>query len=98
MHDVSEFVALWQTCYRALSQCSGLLNRDLTSLQHNGRNVRAYLEDLIGKLSELRSALEAHDTVMLADLVHYEFPALTETWQAVLNDLAEQVTPATATA
>ncbi|HQL55616.1 MAG TPA: hypothetical protein PLQ87_12980 [Phycisphaerae bacterium] len=91
VRDVGAFVSLWQTCYRALAQCSGLLGDDLTTYLYEGRTVKEWLADLILKLDELRGALEAHDTVLLADLLRYEMQPLTQTWQSVTASLAEQV-------
>lgn len=91
IHDVGTFVSLWQTSHRVIAQCSGLLAVDLTLREHEARPVRAWLDDLVDKLTELRSALEAHDTVLLADLVRYEFPALAATWQTLLSNVAAQV-------
>jgi hypothetical protein len=98
IRDIGAFVGLWQTCHRIIAQCSGLLGEDLTTCAHEARPVRQWLDDLVDKLTELRSALESHDTVLLADLVRYEFPALGATWQNLLASLAAhasaQPTPA----
>ncbi len=91
VRDIGQFVQLWQTCHRALGQCSGLLGVDLTEWEHNGRPVRVWLEDLVSKLTELREALEAQDVVLLSDLVRYELLPLCDTWSGVLKDLAGQV-------
>lgn len=91
IRDIGGFVGLWQTCNRIITQCSGLLGKDLTLLEHEARPVCAWLDDLIEKLTCLRGALDAHDTVLLADIVRYEFPTLATTWQALLSNLAAQV-------
>lgn len=91
MHDVGDFVTLWQTAYRALAQCSGLLNRDLTACEFEGRPVIECISTLVDRLSELRGALEARDMVLLADLVRYELQPLARSWHALLTNLAEQV-------
>jgi hypothetical protein len=91
MHDVGDFVTLWQTAYRAIAQCSGLLNRDLTACEFDGQPVIQCISTLVDRLSELRGALEARDMVLLADLVRYELQPLARSWQALLASLAEQV-------
>ena len=88
IRQIGEFVNVWNTCTTAITQCSGLLGRDLTAVEHGGQSVRANLGELAERLRELRDALEARDTVMLADLMHYEIPGLGETWQDVLATLA----------
>lgn len=96
VRGVGDFIALWQTCYRALSQCSGLIGRDLTQFTHRDRTVQQWLETLIDKLNELKAALESRDMVMLADILRYEMPPLAETWEQLLTNVARQVrsTPA----
>jgi hypothetical protein len=91
MQDVGEFVQLWQTCQRALTECSGLLQQDLTTMSCDGRTVRGQLEELITQLTELRAALEARDLVLLADLLRYELPSVCASWRATLDGLADQV-------
>lgn len=89
IRDVGVFVSLWQTCNRALSQCSALLNTDLLGAEYEGQPARARLTELVDKLTAVRNALEASDVVLLADLVRYELPPLAQTWQAILNRLAD---------
>lgn len=89
--DIGRYIGLWQTCQRVLSQCSGLLAVDLTRCTLQDRTVQDWFEELIPKLVEIRGSLEAHDMVLLADLVRYELPALCDTWQALLEDLSAQV-------
>jgi hypothetical protein len=91
VRDVANIITLWQTCYRALAQCSGLLQRDLTQTQAAGRPVKDHLIELIGKLTELRAALETRDMVALADVVRYELPLLAQLWSQVLTGMAEQI-------
>lgn len=91
MKDVAAFIGLWQTCYRAIAQCSALLQEDLTERVSDGRSLKEHLADLIEKLNELRGALEARDMVLLADLLRYELEPLAGTWEALTGDLARQL-------
>ena len=91
VQGIGEFVKLWQTCYRAITQCSALLGDDLTLYTHQDRSVREWLEELVEKLTELRQALDAHDLVLLADLLRYELLPQCETWHKLLEDVATQV-------
>jgi hypothetical protein len=86
-----EFLQVWQACRTALVQGSGLVGRDLTGESFDGRAVQEYLAELADKLRELRGAFEARDMVLLADLIHYEMPALCQTWHNVLLSLAEGI-------
>jgi hypothetical protein len=96
VRQISELVQAWQMCNTAIVQCSGLVGCDLTQGQLDGQSMREGLTELVAKLRELRDALEARDLVLLADLLHYEVPAVCETWHGVLIALAAQVQAHTA--
>jgi hypothetical protein len=99
VREVGEFVRTWSACGTAVVQCSGLVGRDLTAVELDGRCVGLMVQDLVTKLRALRDALDARDLVMLADLMHYELPPLCEEWQSALLRLADEVerqTPAPA--
>lgn len=91
VRDVGQVVGLWQMCQAALVQCSGLLGCDLTQREVGGRTVQGWFEGAVGKLQELRGALDSRDLVLLADLVRYELPELCTAWSRMLGGLAEQV-------
>lgn len=91
---IGEVVGVWQASCDAIVQCSGLLGRDLTKEVFDGRSVEASLTELVGRLRELRDALEARDMVLLADLIHYELPELCTTWHDLLTGLADRVVTA----
>jgi hypothetical protein len=91
VRQVGEFVQLWQTCYRTLVQCCDLLGEDMTAWEHDGRTMRSHLDELVGKLNELRDALDARDMVVLGDLIRYELPPLYANWHKLLAGVAEQV-------
>lgn len=90
IRQVGEVVQVWVACQTAIVQGSGLLGRNLTALEVNGQVVEARLTDLVERLRELRDVLEAQDLVLLADLLHYELPALCHEWRDTLLDLAAQ--------
>lgn len=91
VRDVAAYISLWQTSHRVITQCSGLLNLDLLTCEHQDRTVQQWFEEAVQKLGEVRDALEARDMVLLADLIRYELPDLTQTWQGLLEDIAEQI-------
>ncbi len=93
IRDVGAFVSLWQTCYRALPQCSALCRQELLATDYEGQPLKDRLNELVEKLTDVRAALEARDTVMLADLVRYELGPLAQTWHGILDHLADQVEP-----
>lgn len=91
IRQVGELVGIWNTCTQAVAQCSGLLGRDLTHVTYQDRPMRAWLDDLVAKLHQLREALEARDLVLLADLLNFELPELCHTWRGLLTELAADI-------
>ncbi len=91
LREIGGHMTLWQTCHQALLQCSELLHDSLAGYRHEGRSVQEWSEDVIGKLVEIRGALEARDLVLLSDLIRYELPPLCDVWHGLLEGLAEQV-------
>lgn len=88
---VSEFVRAWQLVYQVISQVSQLTGQDLTAAEYDGQPIAGYVDELLERLVEIKSALESQDTVLLADLIRYETPPLCETWHSILLNLADQV-------
>lgn len=86
-----DIVQVWQNCRDAIVHGSALLGRDLATENAAGRPVAEHLQELVTRLSELRDCLNNRDFVLLADLAHYELPALCETWRSVLEQLADTI-------
>ncbi|QOJ14791.1 MAG: hypothetical protein HRU75_09130 [Planctomycetia bacterium] len=91
MQDIADLVGIWQSGRTAVSQAGALLQRDLADLELDGVCVGEHLNALIARLTEIRDAMIARDHVLLADLLHYEMPELCETWERVLNGIADTV-------
>ena len=87
VRDLGGYLELWSTCRQALLQCSSLLDRDLTGHEYHGLPLESYLQNAVNVLKQVRDALEARDYVSLGDLVRYELPMLSETWQNIFEDL-----------
>ncbi|MGE0479965.1 MAG: hypothetical protein AB7Q17_05780 [Phycisphaerae bacterium] len=88
LRRIGTLVETWQACRRALSEAGGLIGEDLTQRTFDGRSVEAHLNELAGRLGELRDALTQRDFVLIADLLHYELPPLCEHWHKLLQTLA----------
>ncbi|GEM_PF-1278644 len=96
MTGFTTFLDAWQMCQRALLECSNLLGEDLTARRCDSVPVREHLDNLADKLRELRDAFEARDAVLLSDLIQYELPQTCQSWQTILNQLADAVAADTA--
>jgi len=88
---LSPFLETWQAAQRTILQCCHVLQRDLTTFEHDGRSLQEHLGSLADSLRELRRAFQAGDMVLLADVLEYELPPLCQRWCALLTDLAASV-------
>lgn len=93
----AECLRVWQQIHEAVSKSLALLNIDVDSMTINEKP----LVEVIGKpkdvLFQVRDALQAQDHVMLADLLKYEFPEVTENWQQLINKLHQTASEQQAT-
>ncbi len=89
LDDFRGFLGVWRNSQTALRECSQLLGRDLTRDEVGGQMLLDHIEQLSGKLRELRDAFEARDMVLLSDLVEYEMPELCQAWQGHFQVLAD---------
>ncbi len=87
IQELNSYLELWRSCHQAISQCGSLLEQDLTSFCYHGLALEEYLRSAAGILRQIRDALSASDYVSLGDLVRYELPMLSETWQNIFEDL-----------
>lgn len=88
---LGEALYAWQAVNDALQQSSALLGRDLQSCMHAGQSVNAHTAALAGWLQELRASFESRDFVLLADQIEFELPQRSDTWRALLGDVAGQL-------
>ena len=52
------------------------------------------IAQLTEQLSQVKSALEAGDYILLGDILDYEFPDLTDVWHDMFIQLADLAEPA----
>ncbi len=83
------FVSLWQDLVRAVAEGGQLLGRNLLEERWEDRTVGERLQELSGRLRELRDAFAARDTVLLADLMEFEMPGQYESWRGIATRLRD---------
>lgn len=88
---LTSLLAVWNTCQQTLGQAGTLLHRDLTHELHDGETLIALLGKVAETLRSLRDAVEARDSVLIADLLEYEMPGLCQRWNRILQHLADEV-------
>jgi hypothetical protein len=85
MQRLVECAGLWGQTHEAVVAGGRLLGLDFTLLEIDGRRVLAWLEDLAGRLRELKQAIESRDHVALGDLLRYEMDETLRGWERMLE-------------
>ncbi len=102
MEALGDYLQVWNAVQATLASACRLMNikpEDLelfeSSVVQNPqlKSFSSYLDELTNQLTEVKNALEAGDLVMLGDILDYEFGDLTEVWQHLLLQIAEQFDP-----
>jgi len=97
-----EYLQVWNAVQQNLGSAVRLMDLEIESLevfdrQGSGTPGTWPVSEAVDKLSEhlgqVKSALEAGDLVLLGDILDYEFSDLSEEWQDMLRQLADQFEP-----
>ncbi len=102
MEALGDYLQVWNAVQATLASACRLMNVKPEELElfessvitnPQSKSFTVYLDELTKQLTEVKSALEAGDLVMLGDVLDYEFGDLTDIWQNVLLQIAEQFDP-----
>ncbi len=88
---IGEAMTIWQQTERAVRESAQIMEISLDKLTIEEKTFSDLTSDLIEKLGNLRSLLEARDTVALADTLQYEWPDTTMLWQKAIEQLIEKI-------
>ena len=102
MQKLTDYLQIWNMVQKNLGSAARLLDIELDSFEiydcsdpqtPQVLTVGERVKQLIEQLDQVKSAIEAGDLVLMGDIMDYEFPALTETWRDMLEQLADQFEP-----
>jgi len=88
---VKESINGWLQAQQAVGQSAQLLQLDLQAIQVGDQPVIERMNELIASLNELKDILGANDFVALADALQYEWPEITERWDAAIGAIIKHV-------
>lgn len=88
---LGDALAGWIQVSAAASQACQLTGVDLASLDVGGVSGAEAAVELAERLRGLRSEVEAHDTIALADSLAYVWPEVVERWQRLLEELQSRI-------
>jgi len=91
MDLVKESINGWLQAQQAVGQSAQLLQLDLEAITVEDQSVMARMTELIASLNELKDAVVANDFVALADALQYEWPEITQRWDAALGAIVKHI-------
>jgi len=90
LEKVTQAINAWLNTQQAVLQSATVLNVDLDSFEVDGNELTDSVHELVDQLKELRDMITAGDMVGLADTLAYEWPDITDRWDAFLGALLDQ--------
>jgi hypothetical protein len=97
MKSLQEYMRLWLGVQQSLTGAARLLEIDLDAVElynvggdNAARPVLDYINRLTEQLTEVKTALQAGDYILVGDILDYEFGAITIDWQNLLRQLADR--------
>lgn len=93
---VKESINAWLQAQQAVGQSAQLLQLDLQEIKVEGQPVIERMTELIASLTELKDIVVANDFVTLADALQYEWPEITDRWDAAIGAIVKHIEDADA--
>jgi len=95
---LQNYLNMWNGVQQSLAGVCRLLDVELESLEiyssgGEPRIVPDLIHDLAAQFQQIKTSLEAGDFVLMGDILEYEFSTLTDTWAAMLEELADRFHP-----
>jgi len=90
LEKVTEAINAWLNTQQAVLQSATVLGVDLDTFEVAGHELTDSVHELVGQLKELRDMITAGDMVGLADTLAYEWPGITDRWDAFLGALLDE--------
>jgi len=81
----------WQQAQQAVLSGSLLVDLDLDSLTFDDIPVATIVDDLLTQVKQLKQLITDKDTLALADVLAYEWPATTDRWDQLMAHLADTI-------
>ncbi|MBN1435929.1 MAG: hypothetical protein JW936_02545 [Sedimentisphaerales bacterium] len=97
MDKLVDYLRIWNAVQQTMLSVGRLMGVDLTTTENSGHMagipdaelVSQRIGQLTEQLSELKTALENSDLVLVGDILDYEFGDMTSNWCELLDQLAD---------
>ncbi len=87
LQKVGQSIEAWLQVQQAVLQSTVLLGIDLDQLDIDGQPAHALTTHAVEQLQDIKTFIQANDTVALADALQYEWPETTEKWNRLIDTL-----------
>jgi hypothetical protein len=91
MEMLSRCVGIWGRTHQAVVEGGALVGVDFERLEVAGRPIVDLLNELAGRLHELKNAVESRDNVLLGDILRYELDETLQQWELMLTAFTAHV-------
>ena len=99
MTTLNDYVTFWAGLQSTLGSACRIVGVDIAELEvfgesnSGGQLIMEHVNSLTSQLTEIKTALEDGDLVLLGDILEYEFSDITDDWRGILKNLAVQFDP-----
>ena len=87
LQKVGESIEAWLQVQQAVLQSAVLLGIDLDQLDIDGQPAHALTTEALERLEDIKTFIQANDTVALADALQYEWPETTDQWHRLIDQV-----------
>ncbi|MEO0475113.1 MAG: hypothetical protein AAF085_03955 [Planctomycetota bacterium] len=91
MDLVKQSIDGWLQAQQAVGQSAQLLQLDLQAIKVADQPVMERMSELITALNELKDIISANDFVAMADALQYEWPEITNRWDAAIGAIIQHI-------
>lgn len=82
-------LGIWGACQSSIRNAGYILERDLGTMEYQGRPIHEWFRELAARLRDVRDAFESRDYVLLADILKYEMPEVCQQWHELLSHASQ---------
>ncbi len=90
LQKVTESINAWLNTQQAVLQSATMLGVELDTFSVDGHDLTDSVNELAAHLKELKELITSGDIIGLADALAYEWPDITDRWDALLAALLDK--------
>ena len=91
LQHIAEAIDIWMQTQEAVLGSAGVVGLELDAVKVDGEPMSAFTEELIQQLHGLKDLITSKDTVALADTLAYEWPAIVQRWDELIETLIAEI-------